>query len=91
MSETKETFLTTDPASEDLESTKADDKENGSKKLFPIFDPKSVFVFNATGKNVKIVATKTRSRRNKLRNDKSNNSIEKFLTKSRGNSSQNRF
>ena len=92
LSETKETFLTTDPASEDLESTKADDKENGSKKLFPIFDPKSVFVFNATGKNVKIVATKTRSRRNKLRNDKSNNSIEKFLTKSRGNSTgQNQF
>ena len=66
----------------DLESTKANDEDTGSKKLFSIFDPKTVFVFNA--KNVK-TATRTRTRRNKLRELKSNISIEKFLTKSRGN------
>ena len=71
-----------DPASKDLESTKANDEDTGSKKLFSIFDPKTVFVFNA--KNVK-TATRTRSRKNKLRESKSNISIEKFLTKSRGN------
>ena len=84
LTETTETeSLVLDPASNDLDSTKADDKETGSKKLFSIFDPNSVFVFNAK-KNVK-AATRTRTRRNKLRELKSNISIEKFLTKSRGN------
>ena len=84
LTETTETeSLVPDPASNDLDSTKADDKETGSKKLFSIFDPNSVFVFNAK-KNVK-AATRTRTRRNKLRELKSNISIEKFLTKSRGN------
>lgn len=59
LTETTETeSLLPDPTSNDLESTKADD-EIESKKLFPIFDPKSVFVFNAIRKNVKTVASKT--------------------------------
>ena len=75
-----------DHASNDLESTKANDDDG--RKLFPIFDPKTVFVFNA--KNVK-TASKTRSRKNNLRDSKSNISIEKFFTKSWGNSSKNQF
>ena len=82
MTETKETeSIESDLASNNPKSMKANDKEDGSKKLFPIFDPNSVFVFNATSKNVKAAASKTRHRKDK----KVSNSIEKFLTKSRGN------
>ena len=84
LNETTDTeSLTSGLASNDLKSIKAID-EIGSKKVFPIFDPKSVFVFSATKKNVKTAANKTRSRR-RDKVSKSNISIEKFLTKSRGN------
>ena len=52
------------------------------RNFFSIFDPKTVFVFNA--KNVK-TATKTRSRKNQLRDSKSIISIDKFSAKSQDN------
>ena len=66
LTETKETeSIESDLASNNPKSMKANDKEDGSKKLFPIFDPNSVFVFNATSKNVKAAASKTRHRKDK--------------------------
>ena len=69
--------------SEDLEKKEVIEKES---KLFPVFDPNKVFVFNAPKKNVKSIRAKRKS--SKGINKTKMNPILNYFTTGRGSSSQ---